>query len=125
MSLANDSIVLRKPPSLRNNNGVIQPRVRIEGVDFFINRLGNNNPVSIAKAQTLSAQIWQDYCSRCLDYTNKYQPVQDDAADDILVDALEQHYWQQVRVVFATLRLVLAYKDLWGRSTRSLSSSSG
>ena len=104
---------MRKPPSLRNNNGVIQLRVRIEGVDFFINRLGKyNNPVSIAKAQTLSAQIWQDYCSGCLDYTlNKYQPVQDDAADDILVDALEQHYKAtgQGRVRHA-LRLVLAYK---------------
>lgn len=104
---------MRKPPSLRNNNGVIQLRVRIEGVDFFINRLGRyNNPVSIAKAQTLSAQIWQDYCSGCLDYTlNKYQPIQDDTADDILIEALTAHHKAtgQGRVRHA-LRLVLAYK---------------
>lgn len=104
---------MRKPPSLRNNNGVIQLRVRIEGVDFFINRLGRyNNPVNIAKAQTLSAQIWQDYCSGCLDYTlNKYQPIQDDDADDILIEALSEHFKAtgQGRVRHA-LRLVLAYK---------------
>lgn len=104
---------VRKPPSLRNNNGVIQLRVRIEGVDFFINRLGRySNPVSVAKAQTLSAQIWQDYCSGCLDYTlNKYQPIQDDAADDILIEALTAHYKAtgQGRVRHA-MRLVLAYK---------------
>jgi len=104
---------LRKPPSLRNNNGVIQLRVRIEGVDFFINRLGRySNPVNVARAQTLSAQIWQDYCSKCLDYTlNKYQPIQDDDADDILIEALSEHFKTtgQGRVRHA-LRLAIAYK---------------
>ena len=31
---------MRKPPSLRNNNGTLQVRVRIDGRAAFINRLG-------------------------------------------------------------------------------------
>ena len=104
---------MRKPPSLRNNNGVIQLRVRIEGVDFFINRLGRySDPLSIAKAQTLSARIWQDYCAGELDYTlESYQPVPEDSVDDTLVDALTEFFRSngQGRVRHA-LRLVLAYK---------------
>lgn len=104
---------VRKPPSLRNNNGVIQLRVRIEGVDFFINRLGKySDPVNVAKAQTLAAQIWQDYCSGSLDYTlSKYQPIQDDDVDDLLIEALTAHHKAtgQGRVRHA-LRLALEYK---------------
>jgi len=87
--------------------------VRIEGVDFFINRLGRyNNPLNVAKAQTLAAQIWQDYCSGSLDYTLiKYQPIKEDSADDVLIEALAAHHKEtgQGRVRH-TLRLVLAYK---------------
>jgi len=104
---------VRKPPSLRNNNGVIQLRVRIEGVDFFINRLGRyNDPIAIAKAQTLSARIWQDYCSGVLDYTlDSYQPVSDDQPDDTLISGLTEHLKAtgQGRVRHA-LRLVLEYR---------------
>lgn len=104
---------MRKPPSLRNNNGVIQLRVRIEGVDFFINRLGRyNDSLSIAKAQTLSARIWQDYCAGCLDYTlESYQPVSETEPDDSLISALTEHFKAtgQGRVRHA-LRLVLAYR---------------
>jgi hypothetical protein len=55
---------LLKPPSLRNNNGSLQVRVRIDGRDAFINRLGCwSDPVAVAvaKAQAISAQIWSDY----------------------------------------------------------------
>jgi len=81
---------VRKPPSLRNNNGAIQLRVRIDGVDKFINRLGKySDPVSIAKAQTLSAKIWEDYCSGKLDYTlESYRPVSQESADQSLVSGL-------------------------------------
>lgn len=104
---------MRKPPSLRNNNGVIQLRVRIDGNDFFINRLGrHSNPVALAKAQSLSARIWQDYCSGCLDNTlESYRPVDVNSADENLVRALRQYFFEtgQGRVRH-TLRLVEDYK---------------
>ena len=41
---------LKKPPSLRNNNGSLQVRVRIDGKDAFINRLGRwSDPVAVAR----------------------------------------------------------------------------
>lgn len=104
---------VRKPPSLRNNNGVIQLRVRIDGNDHFINRLGRySNPLAIAKAQTLSARIWQDFCAGCLDTTlESYQPVDPNDTDETLVSALQQHFLEtgQGRVRHA-LRLVEDYK---------------
>ena len=105
---------MRKPPSLRNNNGVIQLRVRIEGVDFFINRLGKyNNPVSIAKAfkhsplrfgRTIALGVWTTPSTS----TNQFKTM---PLTTSFVDALEQHYKAtgQGRVRHA-LRLVLAYK---------------
>lgn len=92
---------------------MIQLRVRIDGNDFFINRLGRySNPVALAKAQSLSARIWQDYCSGCLDNTlESYQPVDVNSADENLVLALKQHFLEtgQGRVRH-TLRLVEDYK---------------
>ena len=53
---------MKKPPSLRNNNGSLQVRVRIDGRDAFINRLGRwSDPVVVAKAHAIAAQIWSDY----------------------------------------------------------------
>lgn len=104
---------MRKPPSLRNNNGVIQLRVRIDGNDHFINRLGRySNPLAIAIAQTLSARIWQDFCAGCLDTTlESYQPVDPNNTDETLVSALQQYFREtgQGRVRHA-LRLVEDYK---------------
>ena len=66
-----------KPPSLRNNNGTLQVRVRIDGKDAFINRLGRwDDPVAVAKAQAISAQIWSDYQQGILDASLlSYQPA--------------------------------------------------
>ena len=37
-------------------------RVRIDGKDAFINRLGRwDDPVAVAKAHAIAAQIWSDY----------------------------------------------------------------
>ncbi len=103
---------MRKPPSLRNNNGVIQLRVRIDGNDYFINRLGKyGDAVALAKAGLLSARIWQDYCSGNLDYSlESYQPVPEESADESLVHLLRQFFLSngQSRVRHA-LRLVEAY----------------
>ena len=53
---------MKKPPSPRNNNGSLQVRVRIDGRDAFINRLGRwNDPVAVAQAHAIAAQIWSDY----------------------------------------------------------------
>jgi NAD+ synthase (glutamine-hydrolysing) len=70
---------VQKPPSLRNNNGTLQARVRIDGKDAFINRLGRwDDPVAVAKAQAISAQIWSDYQQGVLDRSlMAYQPLVD------------------------------------------------
>ena len=68
---------MQKPPSLRNNNGTLQVRVRIDGRDAFINRLGRwDDPVAVAKAQAISAQIWSDYQQGSFDRSlMAYQPL--------------------------------------------------
>jgi integrase len=68
---------LKKPPSLRNNNGSLQVRVRIDGNDAFINRLGRwSDPVAIAKANASAAQIWSDYQQGVFDRSlMAYQPL--------------------------------------------------
>lgn len=83
---------MRKPPSLRNNNGVIQLRVRVDGQDRFINRLGRfQDPVAVAKAQTLSAQIWQDFQDGSFDPSlERYQPVVAGTADPSLLASLTE-----------------------------------
>ena len=70
---------LRKPPSLRNNNGSLQVRVRIDGKDTFINRLGRwDDPVAVAKAHAIAAHIWSDYQQGCFDRSlMAYQPLID------------------------------------------------
>jgi hypothetical protein len=68
---------LLKPPSLRNNNGSLQVRVRIDGKDAFINRLGRwSDPVAVAKAHAIAAQIWSDYQQGTFDRSlMAYQPL--------------------------------------------------
>ena len=68
---------MRKAPSLRNNNGAVQLRLRIDGRDHFINRLGRwDDPVSVAKAQALSARIWSEFQSGSCDTSLRiYQPL--------------------------------------------------
>jgi len=68
---------VQKPPSLRNNNGSLQVRVRIDGKDVFINRLGRwSDPVALAKAHAIAAQIWSDYQQGVFDRSlMAYQPL--------------------------------------------------
>ena len=68
---------VQKPPSLRNNNGSLQVRVRIDGKDVFINRLGRwSDPVAVAKAHAIAAQIWSDYQQGVFDRSlMAYQPL--------------------------------------------------
>jgi len=68
---------LRKAPSLRNNNGSLQVRVRLGGQDHFINRLGRwDDQIAVAKAQAISAEIWRDYREGTLDWSLcRYKPL--------------------------------------------------
>jgi integrase len=80
---------MRKPPSLRNNNGALQLRVRIEGNDAFINRLGSwSDPAAVAKASALSARIWSDYCSGSFDKTLRTYQSSSDHQDKQLLEGL-------------------------------------
>ena len=68
---------MRKAPSLRRNNGAVQVRVRVDGKDRFINRLGRwDDPVAVARAQAISAQIWSDYQAGTFDCSLlRYAPL--------------------------------------------------
>ena len=85
------SWILRKAPSLRNNNGALQVRVRLEGKDHFINRLGRwDDPIAVAKAQAISAEIWRDYREGTLDWSlSCYKPLVE-GKDPELLTALEE-----------------------------------
>ena len=52
-------------------------RVRIDGRDAFINRLGRwSDPVAVARAKAISAQIWSDYQQGTFDRSlMAYQPL--------------------------------------------------
>ena len=52
-------------------------RVRIDGRDAFINRLGRwSDPVAVAKAHAIAAQIWSDYQQGTFDRSlMAYQPL--------------------------------------------------
>jgi len=82
---------LRKAPSLRNNNGSLQVRVRLEGQDHFINRLGRcDDPIAVAKARAISAEIWRDYREGKLDWSlSRYKPLVE-GKDPELLKALEE-----------------------------------
>ena len=51
--------------------------MRIDGRDAFINRLGRwDDPVAVAKAYAIAAQIWSDYQQGCFDRSlMAYQPL--------------------------------------------------
>ena len=77
---------MRKAPALRNNNGALQLRVRLEGKDHFINRLGRfDDPVARAKALSLYAEIWSDFQQGCLDTgLHRYKPLVEGQESDLL-----------------------------------------
>ena len=65
-------------------------RVRLEGQDHFINRLGRwDDPIAVAKAQAISAEIWRDYREGTLDWSlSRYKPLVE-GKDPELLQALE------------------------------------
>ena len=81
--------MLKKPPRVRDNNGALQVRLRLDGRDFFINRLGRfDDPVAQARAQAICAEIWRDAQQGDLDLSlNRYRPLVE-GRDQHLLDAL-------------------------------------
>ena len=77
---------MRKAPTLRDNNGALQVRVRLDGKDHFINRLGRwDDPVSRAWALSISAQFWSDAHQGGLDPTlNCYRQLVEGKDLDLL-----------------------------------------
>ena len=86
-------------------------RVRLDGKDHFINRLGRwDDLVARARALSISAKIWSDYQQGDLDPTlNRYRPLVDGKDLDLL-DALKglMERSKQGRVIHA-YRSVLRY----------------
>ena len=81
---------MRKAPSLRNNNGALQVRVRLDGKDCFINPLGRwEDPVARARAQAISAEIWSDFQQGTLDCSLCRNKPLVSGQDPELVKALE------------------------------------
>ena len=81
---------MRKPPTLRNNRGVVQVRLSMDGKDTFINRIGRwEDPAAIARAHAISSRIWSDWCDGTFDATlRSYQTVKE-RDDTQLINALK------------------------------------
>ena len=81
--------MLKKPPRLRDNNGALQVRLRLDGRDHFINRLGRfDDQVAQARGQAICAEIWRDAQQGDLDLSlNRYRPLVEGRDQDLL-DAL-------------------------------------
>ena len=109
---------MREAPTLRNNNGALQVRVRLDGQDHFINRLGRfDDPVARARVLVISAEIWSDFQQGDLDLTlNRYLPLVD-GKDLDLPDGLKQlmERSKQGRVIHA-YRTVLRFGSETGAS---------
>ena len=96
--------MLKKPPRVRDNNGALQVRLRLDGRDFFINRLGRwDDPVAQARGQAICAEIWRDAQQGDLDLSlNRYRPLLEGRDQDLL-DALRAlaEEKRQARVIHA------------------------
>ena len=103
--------MLKKPPRVRNNNGALPVRVRLDGRDHFINRLGCfDDPVAQATGQAICAEIWRDAQQGDLELSlNRYRPLVD-GHDVYLLEGLAQlsEEKKQARVTHA-YRVVKRY----------------
>tara|TARA_B100001057_G_scaffold290919_1_gene290936 strand:+ start:2919 stop:3197 length:279 start_codon:yes stop_codon:yes gene_type:complete len=53
--------MLKKQLRMRDSKGALQARLRLDGRDHFINRLGRfDDPVAQARGQAICAEIWGD-----------------------------------------------------------------
>ena len=101
---------------MRNNNGAVQARVRLDGRDHFINRLGRwHDPVAVARAQALSARIWSDVKTGSLDLSLKsYRDSVISAAGEEMPAELPLEEVLRVKAEqFQTVLMDLQSKDPW------------
>ena len=81
---------MKQPPSLRNNRGAVQVRIRIDGKDAFINRIGRwDDPAAIARASAISARIWSEWCDGTFDHTLRSYQTTSEREDKGLLNALK------------------------------------
>ena len=78
--------MLRKPPRLRDNDGTLQVRLRLDARDHFINFLSRfDDPVAQARGQAICAEIWRDAQQGDLDLSlNRYRPLVEGRDQDLL-----------------------------------------
>ena len=78
--------MLKKPPRVRDNNGALQVRLRLDGRDHFINRIGRfDDPVAQARGQAICAEIWRDVQQGDLDLSlNRSRPLVGARDQDLL-----------------------------------------
>ena len=78
--------MLKKPLRVRDNNGALHVRLRLDGRDHFINRIGRfDDPVAQARGQAICAEIWRDAQQGDLDLSlNRYRPLVDGRDQDLL-----------------------------------------
>ena len=102
---------MRKLPTLRNNNGALQVRVRLDGKDLFINRIGRwDDPVARAKAFAIAAQIWADNQQGILDASLlSYQPAVKGKEVGLLAALTAKAEQTRQSSVIHAHRLLLAY----------------
>ena len=85
--------MLKKPPRVRDNNGALQVRLRLDGSDHFINRIGRFDDLDLvaqARGQAICAEIWRDAQQGDLDLSlNRYRPLVKGRDQDLL-DALRR-----------------------------------
>ena len=69
--------MLKKPPRVRDNNGALEVRLRLDGRDHFINRIGRfDDPVAQARGQAICFEIWRDAQQGDLDLSsNRYRSL--------------------------------------------------
>ena len=114
---------MRKRPTLRRNNGSIVIRVRIDGEDKRIYRLGRwDDPVAVARAEAITAEIWSDIQRGELDESlSRYRPQVEEEESDLLRSL--KHLMEAKRQA----RVTHAYRTVqrYGRSIRTRTEAEG
>ena len=77
---------LKKTPRVRGNNGALQVRLRLDGRDHLINRLGRfDDLITQTRGQAICAWIWRDALQRDLDLSlNRLCPLVEERDQDLL-----------------------------------------
>ena len=82
---------MRKRPTLRRNYGSIVIRMRIDGEDRRIYRLGRwDDPVAVARTEAVAAEIWSDIQRKAITPITGKPMFR--TSDEVLEEALEVFY---------------------------------